>query len=67
LVVVPVPNVVGLSESNALAKLRGVDLNPYVERESDSHVHAGAVLSQVPVAGNGVDPDSIIAVTVSTG
>jgi hypothetical protein len=67
LIAVPIPNVVGLSESTALAKLRAVDLSPYVVRQASTRVRAGVVVAQVPIAGNGVDPDSNIAVTVSTG
>jgi hypothetical protein len=67
LIAVPIPNVVGLSELAALATLRAVDLSPYVVRQASLRVRAGVVVAQIPVAGNGVDPDSNIAITVSTG
>ena len=64
---VTLPVVVGLTETQAIAKLDTVDLIAVVEHVRSRTVATGRVIDQQPAAGNGEDPDSRILILVSSG
>jgi serine/threonine-protein kinase len=63
-----VPSVVGLSESDARAKLEAEPLNLVVEVDTvDSSKPAGTVISQSPTANTRVEPGSTVTLQVASG
>ncbi len=64
---VAIPNVVGKSESQATTDLAAVDLTNQVVRAYDATVPAGNVVSQFPIAGDQVLPNTVIGLIVSRG
>lgn len=62
----PVPDVIGLQEEEAVAKLRAVGFEPRIfdVPASDS---AGTVVAQEPPPGERAPPDSRVRINVSTG
>lgn len=65
---VEVPDVVGLSEAQAVAALTAAKLKvDQVEREASDKVEAGLVIKQVPQAGAKTAPGSPVTIIVSSG
>jgi len=64
---VPVPNVVGIRELNAKAKLEGAGLVPRVERAASTEHDKGIVLDQRPDGGARVQKGDEVTIIVSTG
>jgi eukaryotic-like serine/threonine-protein kinase len=64
---ISVPRVVGLSEDEAAATLRGEDLDVRVIEEFSATVPKGDVISQSPRAFQNVDPGSTVTIVVSLG
>ncbi len=62
-----VPDVVGLTESEAIRLIRDADLDYDPQREFNTDVADGQVFRQDPEAGTMVPPDSIVTITVSRG
>jgi len=64
---VTVPGVAGMTESAAVAAIRGADLSPTVNYAYSSVVAKGIVITQSPLAGTSVITGSSVAITVSQG
>jgi serine/threonine-protein kinase len=64
---VPVPNVVGQSQSEATSNLAAKGFNVSVKTDSTSTQAAGTVLSQSPSASSTEQPGSTVTITVSGG
>jgi eukaryotic-like serine/threonine-protein kinase len=64
---VPVPNVVGIRELNAKAKIEGAGLEPKVERAASAEVDKGIVIDQRPDAGTRIQKGDQVTIIVSTG
>jgi 1A family penicillin-binding protein len=64
---VTVPGVTGMSESEAVAAIRGAGLNPAVSYAYSSVAAKGLVIGQSPLAGTTVNVGSSVSVTVSQG
>lgn len=64
---VQVPDLVGMTESAAVAVLEGTGLELETLEATSSDVPAGRVISMSPDAGTLVDPGSLVSVTISTG
>jgi beta-lactam-binding protein with PASTA domain len=64
---VAIPNVVGMSESQATTDLAKVDLSTQTIRAYDATVPAGNVISQFPIAGDQVLPNTVIGLVISRG
>ncbi len=64
---VPVPNVVGLKEQLAVAKIEDAGLVPRVRRAADPEVAAGVVIEQRPDASARVPQGDPVTIIVSTG
>jgi beta-lactam-binding protein with PASTA domain/tRNA A-37 threonylcarbamoyl transferase component Bud32 len=64
---VPVPNVVGIRELNAKAKIEGAGLEPKVERTASAEVDKGIVIDQRPDAGTRIQKGDQVTIIVSTG
>ncbi len=64
---VPVPNVLGSSESSAISKLRNNGLSYEKEYEYSSEVAAGNVISQNPSGGSSVKKNTTVKITISQG
>jgi eukaryotic-like serine/threonine-protein kinase len=64
---VTVPNVVGLSLSDATNQLQSAGLKVTSNTDSSSSKPAGQVTSQNPAAGSAVAPSTSVTVTVSAG
>ncbi len=64
---VVIPNVVGRTESQATTDLAQVDLTTQAVRAYDATVPAGSVISQFPIAGDQVLPNTVIGLVVSRG
>lgn len=64
---VQVPDLVGMTESAAVAVLEGTGLELETLEASSSEVPAGRVISMSPAPGTLVDPGSLVSVTISTG
>lgn len=62
---VPVPNVVGLEQSEAETKLKDADLKVKVEEQTSSVVQPGLVISQNPTMGQQVESGSEVIIVVS--
>ncbi len=62
-----VPNVVGLSESDAESTLKGAGFTVTTTKAANANVPPGDVISQSPAAGTVVAPGSSVTITVSTG
>jgi eukaryotic-like serine/threonine-protein kinase len=63
---VPVPNVVGIRELNAKAKIEGAGLEPKVERAASAE-DKGIVIDQRPDAGTRIQKGDQVTIIVSTG
>lgn len=63
---VAVPNVVGLSEADAVAQLQALGLSASVTQE-ENEAPAGQVISSSPAAGTEVDEGTAVAIVVSSG
>lgn len=62
------PNLIGLSQADAIAALQGAKLVVgSVQQQFNAQVAAGRVMQQSPAAGRGVPVDSPIALVVSEG
>lgn len=64
---VKVPDLVGLTKADALAKLEKLSLKASVTEKAVSGVAAGIVAEQTPAAGEKVEPDSTVTLVVATG
>jgi len=64
---VPVPNVVGIRELNAKAKLEGAGLVTRVERAASTEFDKGIVMDQRPDGGARVQKGDEVTIIVSTG
>ena len=64
---VPVPNVVGESQSSATSALQSAGFEVSVTQSSSSSVEKGNVISTNPSAGTSADKGSTVTITVSTG
>ncbi len=65
---VPVPNVTGMTQSDASSALNAWGLKPGAITLAPSVlVASGSVISQLPLAGAGAAPGSAVALTISTG
>ena len=64
---VPVPNVVGQTQGNAIAAIQAAGLAVSVTQESSATVPAGSVISQNPVGGTNATLGSTVAIVVSSG
>ncbi len=62
-----VPNVVGLSESDATSKLQSAGFKVATSEASNADVPSGDVISQSPAGGTGVAAGSTVTITVSSG
>jgi len=66
-VLIPVPNLVGMTEEEASAELVRLNLDPELRTEASSEVEPGIVIRTEPVAGTSLPPDSPVFVYVSAG
>lgn len=64
---VTVPDVIGLTQSAAIAAIQALYLKVEVEFETSTTVAAGIVIRQDPVGGVKVAPDSTVKIWVSSG
>jgi beta-lactam-binding protein with PASTA domain len=64
---VKVPDIVGLTETDARKRIRAARLRPEVDRESSPKVPQGVVIRSDPSAGRPVDRSSTVTIVVSTG
>ena len=64
---VTVPNVIGLSQSDATAQLQAAGLETKVNEEYNASAPAGQVTAQSPDAGVTIDAGSRVTITVSKG
>ena len=64
---VPVPNVVGIEERLARAKIEEAGLEPRVRRTASTEVKAGFVVNQRPDAGARIPKGDPVTIVVSTG
>ncbi len=64
---VPVPDVTGLAQQEALTQLQDRGLEPRVETRPDGSVEAGRVIGTDPAAGASISSGGEITVDVSTG
>jgi serine/threonine-protein kinase len=64
---VKVPDVVGLTETDAKKRIRAADLRISIEQESSVKVSAGIVIRSDPSAGRPVDRRSRITLVISSG
>ena len=64
---VEVPNVVGLTQSNATSALRDLGFVVTVSEAASATVPSGTVISQTPTAGSTQESGAQIVITVSTG
>lgn len=64
---VTVPNVIGLSQSDATAQLQSAGLETKVSEEYNASAPAGQVTAQSPDAGVTIDAGSRVTITVSKG
>jgi serine/threonine-protein kinase len=64
---VPVPNVVGIRELNAKAKIADAGLEPKIERAASAEVDKGIVIDQRPDAGTRIQKGDQVTIIVSTG
>ena len=64
---VPVPNVVGQTQGNAIAAIQAAGLAVSITQESSATVPAGSVISQNPVSGTNAALGSTVAIVVSSG
>jgi eukaryotic-like serine/threonine-protein kinase len=62
-----VPNLVGMTESDALRVVRDAGFEIDIQREYNSDVPDGQVFSQSPAAGELAPPDTVITIVVSRG
>jgi beta-lactam-binding protein with PASTA domain len=62
-----VPDVVGLTETDAKRRTRAASLRPEIDRESSVKVPAGIVIRSDPSAGRPVDRRSAVTLVVSSG
>jgi len=64
---VPVPNVVGIRELKAKAKIQDAGLEPKVERAASAEFDKGIVIDQRPDAGTRIQKGDQVTIIVSTG
>ncbi|MEN8114290.1 MAG: PASTA domain-containing protein, partial [Actinomycetota bacterium] len=64
---IPVPDVVGQTETDANAAIAGAGLAPARVAAADDTVPEGNVIAQSPTAGTLIDPGATVTITVSTG
>ena len=64
---VAVPDVMGMTEADAVSAIEGAGLVAAVEQLASADVPAGSVGYQFPAAGTQVAPGSEVLVAVSTG
>lgn len=64
---VDVPDVVGLSDSEATAMIQAADLIAAIQYIYDNRIDTGEVISQLPQANTQADPGSTVTITVSLG
>jgi len=64
---VAVPEVEGIRTSLAKMKIRDANLTPKTQTEPSTDVEKGLVIGQDPPAGQRVQKDSIVTITVSSG
>lgn len=65
--VVPVPNVVGATETNAANALKDANLKVEKQYEYSSDVEAGNVISQNPTAGSTAEEGATVTLVISQG
>jgi serine/threonine-protein kinase len=64
---VALPEVVGLTEAQAVAKLQGLGLKPTTQDQASTKVAQGHVISTDPTAGTELQVGSAVTVAVSSG
>jgi serine/threonine-protein kinase len=64
---IPVPNVVGLREELAKAKIEAAGLAPKIERSASTQFDKGIVMDQRPDGGSRVQKGDEVTIVVSTG
>jgi beta-lactam-binding protein with PASTA domain/tRNA A-37 threonylcarbamoyl transferase component Bud32 len=64
---VGVPNVVGIDQELAEARIRDAELEPRVEQRADAEVERGKVIEQSPQPGTRIQKGDVVTITVSTG
>jgi beta-lactam-binding protein with PASTA domain len=64
---VPVPNVVGMTEPDAVAAIEAAGLVPRVYLIQSETVARGVVIEQQPAAGTELEPEGTVGIAVSTG
>ncbi|HXE72005.1 MAG TPA: PASTA domain-containing protein, partial [Candidatus Nitrosotenuis sp.] len=64
---VKVPDLVGMTRSQAVSELDRLGLRPALRESADPQVQVGLVTGQDPPAGTEVDPGSSVQVVVSSG
>ena len=64
---VKVPDVVGLTSADAQKALQGAGLKVVLAQSSSDTVPKGAVIAQLPAAGDSVAPGTTVGLVVSTG
>jgi beta-lactam-binding protein with PASTA domain/tRNA A-37 threonylcarbamoyl transferase component Bud32 len=64
---VPVPNVVGIRELKAKAKIEAAGLEPKIERAASTEFDKGIVMDQKPDAGTRIQKGDQVTIVVSTG
>jgi eukaryotic-like serine/threonine-protein kinase len=65
--VVPIPNLAGMTRTEALEELRALDLFGFPEEEVNAEVEPGLVIRTEPSAGQEVEPGSQVTVFISAG
>jgi serine/threonine-protein kinase len=64
---VTVPNVIGQTETNALARLRAANLDPVAATTASATVASGVVVSETPSSGSEVGKGTRVSILVSAG
>jgi tetratricopeptide (TPR) repeat protein len=64
---IPVPNVVGMTKADAVARLRGVGFFSWVERLEESDEPPGMVIRQEPYPGTKISPTGAVSLVVTQG
>ncbi|MBE0417536.1 MAG: Stk1 family PASTA domain-containing Ser/Thr kinase [Coriobacteriia bacterium] len=63
----PIPDVVGMTESDAMRVLRDADFEVGIQREYNGDVPDGQVFSQSPAAGELAPPETVVTIVISRG
>jgi serine/threonine-protein kinase len=64
---VKVPDVIGLTQTDARRRIRAANLRAEINQESSANVAEGVVIRSDPSAGRPVDRESAVTLVVSTG